>query len=170
MNFLAKFGSVAGLVVAASVAHAGLGDILVSKGGNVTVTIVNFTGGPGYTSKMAAETPTYTYVGTNRDFGNSVDLGPITAGEEIVLSLTNPHGDKFVTGSASANFDNVIHANVTKISSGTYRVDFEDLTGGGDFNYGDGSFEVTGVEAVPEPATMAALACGLVAVARRRKK
>ena len=170
MKNFSKIALLMGLAVASSVAHASIGDRLISLGGDVKVSIVHFTGGPGYTSAMAVETPSYYYLGTNREDGNSVDLGTISAGTEIVLSLTNPYGDKFITGSASSNFDNFAHANVSRISADTFRVDFEDLTGGGDQNYGDGSFEISGVQAVPEPTTMAVLGLGLLGVARRRRK
>ena len=169
MKNLSKVAVLSGFVVASSMAHASIGDRLISLGGTVKVSIIQFTGGPGYTSKMAVEVPGYTYLGTNRDFGNTVDLGTVTAGTEIVLSLENPYGDKFITGSASSNFDNFAHANVQRISADTFRVDFEDLTGGGDQNYGDGSFEISGVQAVPEPMTMAVLGLGLVGIARRRR-
>jgi hypothetical protein len=46
------------------------------------------------------------------------------------------------------------------IPAGTY-VGFEDLRGGGDFDYGDETFVFTNIAAIPEPETYAMLLVGL---------
>ncbi len=153
-----------------SLSQAGLGDQIYSLGGTVTATIVAEQGTPGYTNILSIVSPVAYTLGTNTQYGNTTSFSA-AAGTEIVLSIESPEG-LFFTGPASGNPDNTIHANVVDLGSGSVRVDFEDLLNGGDFNYGDGSVLLEGVyaEPVPEPASMAAIALGLAAVARKRRQ
>ncbi len=113
--------------------------------------------------------------------GTSLDFGPVTAGDSLVFftRIFNT-GDTFYT-QKSLNSDGVNHVYSTAyaggdfgIPAGTY-VAFEDLKGGGDFNYHDETFVFSNVSTVvggvPEAATWAMLIAGfgMTGFAMRRK-
>jgi hypothetical protein len=96
-------------------------------------------------------------------YGDYFDLGNVFAGDKIVFEMVNLnwmgigpwYSDKLM------NFDGINHIYSTSfdgdsiIPAGTY-VAFEDLVGGGDFNYNDLSFVFTNVTTnVPEPSELA---------------
>lgn len=96
--------------------------------------------------------------------GSMVNLGPFTAGTELVLRIhVNDTGDDFFTGLASRNPDNVFHAVVDDaFGPNTTYVGFEDLLGGGDLDYDDLRFSFSNTRSsVPEPATLLLLGSGL---------
>ena len=160
------------LGVIAGSAHAGLGDILISDGGDVSVVVSKYTGNPGFDNLLGVAAPVNTFVGHNNDWQGTptpVDLGVIAAGTEVELYLTNPFNETFYTGPAGRNPDGMIHANVNALTAGVYTVDFEDAT---DFDYGDGRLIISGVHALPtpEPTTMAFLGIGVLAVLKRRAR
>lgn len=111
-------------------------------------------------------------------------LGSYTLGQEIVFGIYvyDQGWGKYFTyysGSPANNPDGVGHVSLFKISDGKYalRVGFEDLYGGGDNDFNDLIFEVSGVThmVTPEPITMALLGSGLVGLggaglARRRRQ
>ena len=86
-------------------------------------------------------------------------------------------GNTFYSGSGAGNPDGIAHANViNNWAPGRTFVGFEDLFGGGDFDYDDNNFSFTNVattQPVPEPETYAMLLAGLGLLgmqARRRKQ
>ena len=82
--------------------------------------------------------------------GTMVDLGLFTAGTELIFELNNQVGGLFFTGPASRNPDNVAHAAVDyQVGSGQAFVGFEDMFGGGDFDYNDLEFTLTNVSSSP---------------------
>jgi Domain of unknown function (DUF4114) len=114
-------------------------------------------------------------------YGAYLDLGTVTAGDVIVFKMVNiaPGGVGPWYSDKSLNSDGINHIYSTDyagdgstVPGGTY-VAFEDLTGGGDFNYNDLSFVFTNISTstgVPVPATPALLlAAGLAAAALRRR-
>jgi hypothetical protein len=114
--------------------------------------------------------------------GAALSLGTFNAGDVLrfrmdVLST----GQEYFTGPASGNPDNVIH-----VAHGTWAADtdvpvngillgWEDVFGGGDFDYNDNSFVFTNVASkviVPEPSMLALVGAGLalLVVARRKRR
>ena len=77
--------------------------------------------------------------------GTSMNLGSFAAGTELVFKLiVYETGDVFYTGADSRNLDNLAHA---MVYSGEEQVliGFEDVLGGGDFDYNDLMFSFTNV-------------------------
>jgi len=89
---------------------------------------------------------------TGDPFGKQWVLGKFPVGTELVLADNAYEGSTekglYLTGPASRNSDNFIHAAITlKNSTGThhkYLVSFEDAQGGGDRDYNDVEFYVSG--------------------------
>jgi alpha-tubulin suppressor-like RCC1 family protein len=108
--------------------------------------------------------PTVT-AGANKtvDEGTPVGLGTDLFGKNLILSADAESGLANWTvagGFQTTNYripvvgqnpDGIIHARVTDVGSGTFRVGFEDTLGGGDLDYNDILFDVTG--AVSDPPT-----------------
>jgi len=80
-------------------------------------------------------------------FGTVWNLGKFPVGQELIFANT-ANGVTYYTGPASRNPDNIIHAAVSlKNETGThhkYLVTFEDYWGGGDKDYNDVEFFVSG--------------------------
>ena len=105
--------------------------------------------------------------------GTTVDLGVFNAGTELIFELNNQNGGIFFTGPASRNPDNVAHAIVDdQFAPGQTFVGFEDMFGGGDFDYNDIQFTLSNVtSAVPDGSSSTAMLLGstvLVLVFLRR--
>lgn len=97
--------------------------------------------------------------------GSTINLGRFAAGTELVFRMfVNNTGTDFFSGTASRNPDGLGHAAVQSnyLVPGTTLVSFEDLPNSQDFN--DLSFSLTGVAAVPEPASWALMLLGFGAV------
>ena len=154
-------------VAVAAPAMADFGDGLYAAGGDVTVEILESSAG--YTSDLSLSSPSEIYIGSNRDLGLIVNLGAFTAGTEMVFRLfVRDTEQAYFTGAGSRNPDEIIHANVTWESANVAIVGFEDISGGGDFDYNDCTFRFTGVT-VPTPGSLALAAFGGLLVARRRR-
>jgi hypothetical protein len=77
--------------------------------------------------------------------GTSMNLGSFAAGTELVFKLiVHETGDVFFTGADSRNADSVAHAMVYG-GDDQILIGFEDVFGGGDFDYNDLMFAFTNV-------------------------
>ncbi|RZJ07484.1 MAG: PEP-CTERM sorting domain-containing protein [Rubrivivax sp.] len=113
-------------------------------------------------------------------YGASLVLGNVMAGDTLVFFIdansgaaryyTDPTLNHDGLGGASVNHAwATAYAGDSLVPAGTH-IAFEDLPGGGDFNYRDHGF-VFEITAVPEPASWALMlfgAAGLAALRRRR--
>ena len=121
---------------------------LIATGGNVMVTFVS--NGAGFTSELFLDGPLNEELGAifnnaTTDVGTSIDLGSFAAGTELIFKLlVKETGDIFYTGFADRNADGIGHAAVDS-GEGQVLVGFEDLFGGGDFDYNDLVFAFTNV-------------------------
>lgn len=129
---------------------------LIATGGNVIVTFVS--NGAGFTSELFLDGPLGEELGAlfnnvTTDVGTSIDLGSFDAGTELIFTLlVRQTGDVFYTGFGERNADGVGHAAVES-GGGQVLVGFEDLFGGGDFDYDDLVFAFTSVVFTEAPGT-----------------
>lgn len=100
--------------------------------------------------------------------GDFVNLGTVHAGDVLTFRLNVVTTGESLFSDKALNDDGINHVYSTAFSgdavhgipAGTY-VGFEDLRGGGDFDYDDETFVFTNVAAIPEPETYAMLLAGL---------
>ena len=176
--FLVALGGLGTLPGTTTSAHAGVildeeiigGRLLVAEQGEVTA---YFRGSyAGYFNTLyleGTETPIFSkYTAMN----TGISLGEFAAGTELLFRLdVRDTGHSFYTGDAVRNPDQLAHAMaVTTFDEAmqTYvtTVGFEDLLGGGDFDYNDFNFMLTNVvdPVVPSPSVLALFGIGLLAL------
>jgi hypothetical protein len=129
---------------------------LIATGGNVIVTFLS--NGAGFTSELFLDGALGEEFGAifnnvTTEVGTSVDLGSFAAGSELIFKLlVKQTGDIFYTGVGGRNADGIGHAAVES-GEGQVFVGFEDLFGGGDFDYNDLVFSFTNVVFADAPGT-----------------
>lgn len=104
--------------------------------------------------------------------GDFVSLGFVHAGDVLTFQLNVITTGNTLYSDSALNADGVNHVYSTAFSgdaahgipAGTY-VGFEDIYGGGDFDYNDETFVFTNISPVPEPETYAMLLAGLGLIA-----
>ena len=101
----------------------------------------------GYTSELYLNTPLSVHIATGHSTANgtATALGTFTPGTELVFSIfvTNS-GNTFLSGPASRNPDGFRHAAITYSGDCIWLVGFEDEFGGGDQDFDDILFEISG--------------------------
>jgi hypothetical protein len=129
---------------------------LMATGGDVVVTFVS--NGAGYTSELFLDGAFGDDLGAifnnaTTSVGATMNLGPFAAGTELVFRLlVQQTGHLFYTGPGSRNVDGIVHAMIQD-AAGRVIVGFEDLFGGGDFDYDDLVFAFTNVSPADAPGT-----------------
>jgi len=156
-----------------------LGGQLFYTGGNVTIDVLAKSAAYDselrlYDSSLALQ---FANIALASQTGLSVMFAPssygFNVGDELVFGIRVINtGNIFFMGPAGRNPDGVAHAEVDTLSSTSFFVGFEDLYGGGDFDYNDMRFNMSGALAVaiPEPNALALLVLGLLGlmVGKRR--
>jgi hypothetical protein len=129
---------------------------LIATGGDVVVTFVS--NEAGFTSELfldgaLGEDSGALFNNWTTDIGSSVNLGSVAEGTELIFKLlVKETGDIFYTGLGSRNADGVVHATIDNVDGQVF-VGFEDLFGGGDFDYDDLVFAFTNVVFTDAPGT-----------------
>ncbi|WP_293341852.1 MULTISPECIES: alpha/beta hydrolase [unclassified Microcoleus] len=130
-----------------------------------------------YTSHLSLYQPKKQYIATNWEVGKKINLGSFSRGIELIFGIYVQNSrNTFIMGPGSRNGDGLPHARVNFIAPEIADVGFEDLWGGGDWDFNDHNFRFSGgisdsvPEPVPEPTTvLGSLAFGAV-VSRWRMK
>ncbi len=91
--------------------------------------------------------------------GTSVNIGTFPSGTELIFKLVVDNtgcssygsGGEYYSGPASMNPDGLFHAEIIKEAPGEYLFGFEDMFNGGDKDYDDCTFKLTGGVCIGEP-------------------
>lgn len=136
-----------------------MGGVLVAKP-NQPITVTCLGKNAAYTSYLHFYNPAYKkyeFICNSSENGYKKDLGSFSKETELVFKLNiEDTGYDYYTGPASRNPDNEFHALIRPvpddIGKDTWYFGFEDLFGGGDRDYDDCMFHVTGLKALSYPA------------------
>jgi cytoskeletal protein CcmA (bactofilin family) len=121
--------------------------IVTDRGENISTTFLG--GDASYNNDVFLDSIT----NGQSDIGNgnvtptptTYELGLFQQGDELKFSIyVNNTGLTFHSGPADRNGDDTVHALITDNTDGSFTVGFEDIVDGGDFDYNDIEFTVTG--------------------------
>lgn len=87
------------------------------------------------------------YISTDNQTGNYT-IGAFAVGTKIEFGIDNGVGGFYLTGSALKNPDGIIHAVITKSKNST-QIGFEDVYGGGDYDFNDVVISISNKPAKP---------------------
>lgn len=138
----------AAILYQASPSYPQLGTRLYASGSDVAVSILPSEAG--LDSYLWLTSPHRIPVASNRETGRVVNLGAVSPGAELRFGLQVSSGYWYYTGDASRNPDGLPHAKVSYLSPGVARVGFEDLFGGGDWDFDDHTFIFSGINLAPK--------------------
>lgn len=120
---------------------------IVVDDGNEPIMVTFLGSDSGYDDQLWVDAPTSRHLlnAWSESPGASWEIGPFDAGAEIIFGayVTNT-GDRWQTGPASRNADGVVHGATTFEGNCTWQVGFEDLHGGGDLDFNDVIFRISG--------------------------
>jgi hypothetical protein len=126
-------------------AHAqeGLGERIIATGADIEVVILPAEAA--FTSEIRLVVPSIGIfpIATSHETSRVIHVGVIPAGLELIFEIfVQDTGDIFRMGPSERNPDGLAHATVAKMGPNTWTIGFEDLFGGGDFDFNDIIFQV----------------------------
>jgi hypothetical protein len=135
------------ITIGAQEAGAVLGGDFEVVSGKAAVVVTCLGKSASYTHRLNLDN-TDRFICDSGDKGKKVNLGTFPAETVLVFRLdVEQSGQSFFTGPASRNPDGVVHAKMTDTGKSGWHFGFEDLAGGGDRDYDDCLFLVSGVTA-----------------------
>jgi cytoskeletal protein CcmA (bactofilin family) len=132
---------------------AATADAAVFKGGRLIVTdggedisTTFLSGSTGYSSKLYIDNSGLVSIGTGNVTPDQTTypLGLFPEGELAFSIFVTNTSKWFYSGPRDRNGDEIVHASISDNTDGTFTVGFEDFYGGGDRDYNDINFSVTG--------------------------
>jgi len=119
----------------------GLGGEVFSTGKQVELKILP--SNADFVDELRLVSPAEITIGTNKDVGKTVRLGPFQNGTELVFGIyVRDTGQSFKMGPESRNPDNLAHA-IVECLGDEVKISFEDFLGGGDRDYDDAVFQLS---------------------------
>jgi uncharacterized protein DUF4114/PEP-CTERM motif-containing protein len=143
---------------------ATLGADLYSTGGNLQIEILPFSAG--FTNELHLSVLGVDhFIGTNRDVGTIFNLA-LPAGESLDFSIFVRNTGHTFHLASPGNPDGIAHGSVEYYESAIAEVGFEDLFGGGDRDFNDLVFLLSGAGngsvVTPEPASLVLMGSGVM--------
>ena len=178
LALLSMIGFIVGLQNSAANAYSIVGQEIYYHGGAIQIKILPKDAA--FTSQIYLHTDSGSvFLGTSMNTGSVMSFDDPSAiglnpGEEFILGIhVDDTGNDFVMGPSSSNLDGVAHAAVNYLYSHVAIIGFEDLFGGGDFDYNDVMIRVAGnigIRQVPEPSALLLVGAGLVSLVFCRRR
>jgi hypothetical protein len=114
----------------------GLGERIIATGADLEIAILPAEAA--FTSEIRLVVPSFgTFpIATSHETGRVVPVGVVPSGLELIFEIfVQETGDTFRTGPGARNPDGLLHATVVALGPNTWIIGFEDLFGGGDFDF-----------------------------------